>query len=238
MSEARTPPSLPRSSLRAPLPPDVVPSMAAGPFSYRKYHVFSLPWLTRRTLLASVLIASYAALAALALRVSGTTWPNVIAMAVYFTAGFIVMVTGGPAIATWVRHRGFGARAEVCGIIVAVVLGFVIAMLADLWCSLGIARALGEKDLTGTGTSSGNRFDDARMSLFVLASFFFHSAISGGVASFSYFSERRRLRARALHLAVLDTDMKLAVLQAQIEPHFLFNTLASIRPLIRQDSGK
>jgi sensor histidine kinase YesM len=37
--------------------------------------------------------------------------------------------------------------------------------------------------------------------------------------------------------AALDTDMKLAVLQAQIEPHFLFNTLASIRPLIRQDAA-
>jgi sensor histidine kinase YesM len=30
--------------------------------------------------------------------------------------------------------------------------------------------------------------------------------------------------------------MQLSVLQAQIEPHFLFNTLAAIRPLIREDS--
>lgn len=32
--------------------------------------------------------------------------------------------------------------------------------------------------------------------------------------------------------------MQLSVLQAQIEPHFLFNTLAAIRPLIRQDAGQ
>src|SRR2546423_3472452 len=88
---------------------------------------------------------------------------------------------------------------------------------------------------TGGNPSS---LDKSIMAMFVVGSFFFHTAISGGVASLSYFSERRRLRARAMHLAVLDTDMKLAVLQAQIEPHFLFNTLASIRPLIRQDAGK
>jgi hypothetical protein len=231
------PPPLPRSGLYAPLPPDVIPALASGPFSYRKYHVFSLPWLMRRTLLASVAIVAYAVLAGLALRMAGSAWPNVAAMTAYFTAGFIAMVTGGPAIATWVRHRDFGARAEVAGIIVAVVLGFVIAMLADLWSSLAIARSLGEKDLTSPAPS-GNTLDDARMSLFVVGSIFFHWAISGGVASFSYFSERRRLRARALHLAKLDSDMKLAVLQAQIEPHFLFNTLASIRPLIRQDAAR
>jgi sensor histidine kinase YesM len=32
--------------------------------------------------------------------------------------------------------------------------------------------------------------------------------------------------------------MQLTVLQAQIEPHFLFNTLAAIRPLIRQDAAQ
>ncbi len=40
------------------------------------------------------------------------------------------------------------------------------------------------------------------------------------------------------HLARVESDMRLAVLQAQIEPHFLFNTLASIRPLVRQDAAQ
>jgi sensor histidine kinase YesM len=111
-------------------------------------------------------------------------------------------------------------------------------MAADYWSSLGIAESLGKKELTSPASSGQNELDNARLALFVIGSIFFHCAVSGGVASFSYFSERRRLRARALHLAVLDTDMKLAVLQAQIEPHFLFNALASIRPLIRQDAAK
>jgi len=35
-----------------------------------------------------------------------------------------------------------------------------------------------------------------------------------------------------------ETNLKLLVLQAQIEPHFLFNTLASLRALLREDSTR
>jgi LytS/YehU family sensor histidine kinase len=33
-------------------------------------------------------------------------------------------------------------------------------------------------------------------------------------------------------------ELRLTVLQAQVEPHFLFNTLASVRSLVRQDPGR
>jgi len=80
--------------------------------------------------------------------------------------------------------------------------------------------------------------DQAKIAIFGLLGGFLYFAVGGGLASLAYFSERRRLRARAAHLAQLDSDMRLAVLQAQVEPHFLFNTLASIRPLIRQDAAQ
>ncbi len=35
-----------------------------------------------------------------------------------------------------------------------------------------------------------------------------------------------------------ETNLKLLVLQAQIEPHFLFNTLASLRALLREDASR
>jgi len=35
-----------------------------------------------------------------------------------------------------------------------------------------------------------------------------------------------------------ETNLKLLVLQAQIEPHFLFNTLASLRALLREDATR
>jgi hypothetical protein len=162
---------------------------------------------------------------------------DIVAMTGYFVAGGMLMVTGGPALATWLRHRGLSARAEAAGIIVSVVVGFAVACAADYWSSMGIMRHIAPKEAAAIKTGNPSSLDKSIMALFVVGSFFFHAAISGGVASLSYFSERRRMRARAMRQVVLDTDMKLAVLQAQIEPHFLFNTLASLRPLIRQDAA-
>ena len=55
--------------------------------------------------------------------------------------------------------------------------------------------------------------------------------------------ERRVEERHQRELAVLqrhrqETNLKLLVLQAQIEPHFLFNTLASLRALLREDSTR
>lgn len=238
MSDLKAPPPLPTSELHSPLPPDVVPSMTWWPFRYRKYPVFSLPWLKKRTVLATVLIAAYGVISALVNWKGGVSWGNALGSSAYFIVGGVVMVTGGPALAAWVRHRRFPVQVEAWLILVAVVLGFVIAMVADLIASLGIASCLKLGDIDSEVTPGASELDEARLGLFVIGSVVFHFVISGSLAAMAYFSERRRLRARALHLAVLDTDMKLAVLQAQIEPHFLFNTLASIRPLIRQDAEK
>ena len=38
-----------------------------------------------------------------------------------------------------------------------------------------------------------------------------------------------------LHLQIANADARLSVLQAQIEPHFLFNTLASLRSLVQAE---
>jgi sensor histidine kinase YesM len=60
---------------------------------------------------------------------------------------------------------------------------------------------------------------------------------------FAWLSERRieqRHRRELAHAQQLrhETNLRLLVLQAQIEPHFLFNTLASLRALLREDVNK
>jgi sensor histidine kinase YesM len=47
--------------------------------------------------------------------------------------------------------------------------------------------------------------------------------------------ERHRREIAALEQQRQEANLKLLVLQAQIEPHFLFNTLASLRALLRED---
>jgi sensor histidine kinase YesM len=70
--------------------------------------------------------------------------------------------------------------------------------------------------------------------------------IVGGVFALpAYFSERkrwtehrRRVALEKLGLANSEADLKLTVLQAQVEPHFLFNTLASVRSLVTTDPAR
>ena len=72
---------------------------------------------------------------------------------------------------------------------------------------------------------------------------FLSSLMAGLAAAFYFFAKRDAEAARALHQGRLDQDevereyaeAKLAVMQAQIEPHFIFNTLASVRRLYQTD---
>lgn len=221
----------------APLPPDVIAGMTWGPFGYRRYPVFSRPWLLWRTVFATLAICLYGMLALVGHVAAGDGWARALMGTGYFVAGCVLMVTAGPAVATWVRSRGWNERTEARAVIVSVVLGFAGAGAADWWSSRGI-----ESSLQGVQVPVAERkvsdLDEAKIVLFDILGGFLYFAVGGGLASLAYFSERRRMRARAEHLARLDSDMRLAVLQAQIEPHFLFNALASIRPLIGQDAAR
>lgn len=50
--------------------------------------------------------------------------------------------------------------------------------------------------------------------------------------------ERHQREIASLQRHRQETNLKLLVLQAQIEPHFLFNTLASLRSLLREDATR
>jgi len=72
-----------------------------------------------------------------------------------------------------------------------------------------------------------------------------YGLFGGGLALRAYFSEHRRWdehhhvrELNALESRVHEADLRLGVLQAQVEPHFLFNTLASVRALVRQDPAQ
>jgi sensor histidine kinase YesM len=74
------------------------------------------------------------------------------------------------------------------------------------------------------------------------ASVFVLIVAGGGFAVIYYLGEQRRIaqyaagrQIESLRAERNAADMRLAVLQAQIEPHFLFNTLASVRSLIASE---
>ena len=230
-------------SLDAPLPNDVVAHSAGFFGSYRNYPVYSAPWFWRRT----AIFAPIAALIGLAQAVLGGAalrdWAVTVEWAKIGVPIWVALVTIGPAIAMFVRHRRWPRQRERVGIVVAiavaVIAGFGLQHLANVY-SHAIYHA--HRDPSQPRPPPPARGFVAFTVAFQFALFF---SLGGGLALPAYLKEQRRWREvqDARELALLrqqktEADMKLTVLQAQVEPHFLFNTLASVHSLIRQDPAR
>lgn len=81
----------------------------------------------------------------------------------------------------------------------------------------------------------------AALAVNVLVGLTIYGLFGGGLALRAYFGEQRRWR-ESMHRNELrrvrdrqrEAEIRLGVLQAQVEPHFLFNTLAAVRALLRE----
>jgi signal transduction histidine kinase len=219
------------------LPPDMVAGLTCWPLRYRRYPVFSWPWWRGRFLTSFGCILAYALVGVLGSWVVGKTVPQIVITWSYFVVGGLLMVNLGPALSTWLRVSSALALPRRWMMIVLAFLGFVIAAAADYWASSGIQKASGETEVPKSERKISEH-DEAAIKLAGLGAFFIYFALGGGLATLAYFSEQRRFSARSVLLQQLGTTMRLNVLQAQIEPHFLFNTLAAIRPLLKQDPAR
>jgi hypothetical protein len=232
-------------SLREPLPSDVI-AHASGPFAgYRRFPVFSVPWLLGRCALfiplTACLGAVQAAVIGLELQDTQLGWET----AAVCIPIWIVIGSGGPLLATFARHRLPPARLTVT---VAVLLGIALSFwgqhLAELY-SLTTVLPRYMAVFPGYDPSRGPH----PSILFIVTirgfQFLIFSLLGGGVALLAFHRERRwwQFAQHARELAEVNSkrveaDLRLMVLQAQVEPHFLFNTLASVHSLIRQDPDR
>jgi sensor histidine kinase YesM len=129
-------------------------------------------------------------------------------------------------------------------IVVAVLAGMILAEFANVMASRFHDHLMAIHGRHGSPASTSTpdfhklvrEIFDAGFTLFILF------AANGGLALATYFAEPKRwaahLRRVELEKASLqksESDMRLAILQAQVEPHFLFNTLASVRSLVNTD---
>lgn len=211
--------------------------------SHDVYPTFSWSWWLRRgwlfwpvALIYGMIFASWHAFGMNALG----DWPVLAVVAC--TAG-LVMVSTGPLLATGVRYLGLPLWLEQILVVVAIGLGLVAAIVAENWVSgfhdhlMASLRFPTRPPIPWLflGISYVLHFslDGGTLVLF---------AVSGGFAALQYLGERRRLAAWASRQEVAAlrserdaADLRLAVLQAQVEPHFLFNTLASVRSLVATD---
>jgi len=127
-------------------------------------------------------------------------------------------------------------------VVVATVLGNWKHPPLPRWLGLSIAVIVG----TAVGVVGGE-MAEGRPLVYALFQWRFSLAVFGFLAAIYYFFERETYRAAELReiesdrhrLEAQRVEAELALMQAQVEPHFLFNTLAHVKRLyqIDPDSG-
>jgi hypothetical protein len=232
-------------SLREPLPADVV-AHAAGPFGgYRRFPVFSASWLLGRCLIFMPITGSLglleSGLIGLGLNDSKLGWHS----AAVSVPIWLAFCTAGPAMATVARHRLPPARLTVP---VAIVLGLIVSFMGQHLAEVYSRTVIMPRYMAVfPGFDPSARPHASALLLWLVRGwqFVLFSFLGGGIALLAFFREQRwwQISRHAQALAVAtrqkqEADLRLMVLQAQVEPHFLFNTLASVHSLIRQDPAR
>ena len=235
--------------LRQKLPAEVLVGGNAVWSRYRQYPVFGLRWLLGRSLLFCSVIAVVAAFIGMGTGVVAQDVGVAIKVAITEFVVFSSMATLGPALATAVRHRAWPLSRERKAVVIAVLIGMVLSFFIDRLGSSYIEQLI-KPGLEAAGLSVNPPTPPPLvkaigLAINVAALVVIYGLFGGGLALRAYFSEHRRWdehhhvrELNALESRVHEADLRLGVLQAQVEPHFLFNTLASVRALVRQDPAQ
>ena len=237
--------------LNQPLPQALFETASAPFSSYRGFAVFSRPWVVRRTLW--VIFWSIVWVLAGLFNLSGANVETAI-FAQYIAFGWsqIITVFGfAPLVAHFGRRRFINTAKESQRTIQTLGIGMMASLIIAVSLNIQIDRVYIDiaprmqakygdtyksygAGTTGNGTS--DIIEGLKWISLVICIF------GGGYSGFAYLRERRRMFELAQKAAFdtiseekLNADSKLTVLQAQVEPHFLFNSLASVRALVKQD---
>ncbi len=236
-------------SLNQPLPAEVLVGGNAVWGRYRQYPVFSGPWLRGRSLLFGGIIGAFSLVTGIGVGAAARDYGLGMLAGGHLFVAFLLMATAGPGLAAWVRARRWPAVRERRGVVMAMLLGVGVSAAADFWASGFVDGKVNDSMNSAQAVkvelvlSPGGREMMLAVNLLVLA--VVYGLFGGGLALRAYFSEGRRWREDrgrreilALRAHKQQADLRLGLLQAQVEPHFLFNTLASVRALVRQDPAQ
>lgn len=225
--------------LDRPLPPEIAPKLPAGIGSYQQFPVFTWPWLRGRTSIFALAVGSYGAMSALGLYAQDGRGLHALSVGLLFSCGGVLMSTAGPLVATFVRARKLTFERERAWIVFGTAFGMVLSAAVDVLVSGALESTIGD-------TTAHEHVPNGWVVAFNLAVLVtIYVLLGGGLALRRYFHETTAwsavLRERETQRLREDNqklDATLSLLQAQIEPHFLFNTLASVRSLVKADPAR
>lgn len=232
----------PRYPLDRRLPDSV--AQASRPFlvGFSRFPVFSGLWLRRRALVFAIAFGGYVFFSSF--------WPGMTQMnlrvatlvSLYTYVSWMLLVNLGPGMACLVRSRRMPERIEKRWVVAAIVAGIAIMYPLEQWfidlCMREMAPFMPKAKPQG-------EIRLASAVIRVVSKLVLMGLFGGALAVPAYLAELRRWRdvREAEAMARLtrekqEAELRLSVLQAQVEPHFLFNTLASVRALVRPDPAQ
>lgn len=263
-------PALP-SDLDAPLPVELAGRHQGWFTRYRRYPVYSAPWVQGRLrTLGPVVIAVYLALIVVPILTSfRPSMPSPLGGMLQIGITLFVPLLLGPWLASRVRRQGWPAQTQWRALWAAIMATVVLLMAFTEWGAeplkqwvaeqAGTVDAAGKRQrvaisfgvsVSGGGQAASAAAPDARPDPFTRTSSHVSLALitfwlAGGSALWSWRREQHELAAlaRERDLAQAQTqrreaELRLSVLAAQVEPHFLFNTLAGVRSAIATDPAR
>lgn len=257
--------------LDQPLPPQVAGTGHGWLTEYRRWPVYSRPWMRARTRTALVFVACFLAVV-VATVLFTTDDTRALGGLVMLVAQIALPLWAGPALAHRVRARQWHERREgwtLLAVLLAVTLVTVGGgHLVSEPVKQAIAEATGAVDAQGKrkayrmiigisvadgaaapptapGPGTAPSSTPPLLSPAMLSQALLVFWLAGGLALLAWRRERaglaRLVQQQALERAERqrhEAELRLSVLAAQVEPHFLFNTLAGVRSAITSDPGR
>jgi Histidine kinase len=234
----------PSHPLNRPLPPDVAAGESAFIQFYQKYVIFSWAWAWRRTLVFGGLGVFAGALFGASHGLYAKDLGEGLVVTLACSVANIFLIGAGPMLAALVRHRAWPQRIERTLIVAAVLVGMVSGVITAEWAAdVHDHYMAAHGSVSSDSDAHGSDMHSVMRRLLELApDLLILFVASGGLALQGYFTEKRRwaehwhrVELEKLSLQKNEADLRLTLLQAQVEPHFLFNTLASVRSLVTTD---
>ncbi|MFO1327526.1 MAG: histidine kinase [Rubrivivax sp.] len=253
--------------LDAPLPVELAGRRQGWFTRYRRYPVFSRPWmLGRLKVLGPVVALVFVALMMPpVLSTRSLDMPAPIGGLLQIGVDLLLPLVLGPWLAWKVRQRGLPPAQEWLGLLGAIATAVLLVLAFNEWGAEPLKQWVAEQ--SGTVDASGKRkrmaisigvsvsgpdraappLPDPATDLVAHLSTLLSMAglsfvLAGGAGLWGWRRERQELQAlsRERELAQAqaerrEAELRLSVLAAQVEPHFLFNTLAGVRSAIATD---
>jgi len=226
-----------------PLPAEVAAS-GGRILRFQRYPVFGWPWYWRRLalVLPLILLAAYATGTEHAAFAHDSDEGFAVSWRV--AVAYLLLVGGGQLFAVVIRHARLSQSKEYALLVFAILIGMFAADVAGRWAEDfhdALMQAHRQTMMQfPVGIQSKDSFAETLWQVVRNVAVYFFCA--GGWDLRTYWNQQERWRTfgqqqqlQALQNEKQRVDMRLAVLQAQVEPHFLFNTMASVRSLVRSD---